>query len=420
MRLGHRWAVLSALVLLAGCGSGVQRRTAAPPRPGQVPAVPLSAGTNEFTLGYQAYEAGRFQEAIRYLAVAAPQMPGDNRPYHFLGASYARTGQYDTAVAALIRANAIKEDANTYDWLGHSYIEKGDYSEAARCYQKGLAMAPDSTTLYYGLGVASYWMGWIPESMQAIDMTLQKTSDPNVKQAALEVQSWLYGYRGMYPEVYGLMGDKRQIGAVIADRPEGLTLLRVFKGFPADAAGLKTGDVLTSFNGTTLKNVPVTDYIGKLLPATAFGSKVNIRFVRAGREHEAEVVVGVPTNFAALVKTTGGARPVAVPPLLQLGRLTVSPPAVSPGQKFDLEIEYTAAAQPAGADGPAVQLEFSILESDRVLHTEKPVSLGAGSGARQTRVQHLAAARKPGNYTIRVSLRYSGLVREGAVDFTVR
>jgi hypothetical protein len=390
-----------------------------PPRLGQVPPAAAPAAPADFDLGYKAFQEGRFEDAVRYLSAAAPRMPGNNTVYHFLGASYVRLGQFDTGIAALIRANAFKEESNTYDWLGLAYRSKGNFAESARCYQKALAMAPDNPTLYYGLGIASYWMGWIPESIQAIEMGLQKASDPRDKQGLFELQSWLYASRGMYPEVYGLAGEKQQIGAHMEKHAEGLEIVRQMRGFPADAAGLRPGDVLTSFNGASL-SVPLIVFVEKILPTAAFGSKATVRFLRAGREYEAEVVVGVPPNFPALAKTSSGPRPVAGAPYLKLGKLTVNPPVVSPGQKFELQIDYTAAGRAPAPDGTDVQLGFSILESGKVLYTERPVSLGAPSGALQTRLQHLTAARKPGTYTIRVSLRCRDLTAEDSVEFTIR
>jgi tetratricopeptide (TPR) repeat protein len=418
MRLGYRWAVLYALVLLAGCGGAVKNRTAVPPRPGEVPAAAAPAAPADFDLGYKAFQEGRFEDAVRHLSAAAPQMQG-NSVYHLLGASYVKIGQFDTGIAALIRANAFKEESNTYDWLGLAYRSNGNFAESARCYQKALSMAPDNPTLYYGLGIASYWMGWIPESIQAIEMGLQKASDPQDKQGLFEVQSWLYASRGMYPEVYGLAGERHQIGGILAQHAEGLEVVRQMRGFPADAAGLRPGDVLTSFNGSSLK-ASLGAFVEKILPDAAFGSKATVRFLRAGREYETEVIIGVPPNFATLAKASSGPRPVSGAPYLKLVKLAVTPPVVSPGQNFDLQIDYAATGQATGPGGLDVQLGFSILEGGKVSYTERPVSLGAPSGALQTRLQHLTAARKTGTYTVRVSLRCRDLTAEDSVNFTIR
>ena len=223
----------------------------------------------------------------------------------------------------------------------------------------------------------------------------------------------------MYPEVYGLAGERHQIGANFKEHAEGLEVLRQMRGFPADAAGLRPGDVLTSFNGTPLRGSFMV-LIEKILPAAAFGSKATVRFLRAGQEYETEVVVGIPPNFAALAKTSSGARPVGGAPYLKFSKLTVTPPVVSAGQRFNLQIDYTATGQATGPDHTEVQLGFSILEAGKALYTEPPVSLRAPNGALQTRVQHLTAARKPGTYTIRVNLRSRDLTAEASVDFTVR
>ena len=416
-----RWAILLVLALQIGCAP----RERAAPRSARAPIpapTPKPAGPPaDFDLGQKAFQEGRFDEAVRRLLAAEPAMPGSNALYHFLGASYVKLGQTDAGIAALIRANSYKEDASTYDWLGLAYRDKGDFAESARCYQKALAMAPGNVTFYYGLGVASYWMGWIPEALQAIQMGLQKGS-PQDRPGLFELEAWVYGARGMYPEVFGLLGNRPQIGAIVRSHAEGLEVVRQMRGFPADAAGLRPGDVLTAFNGTSLKGTAAAGFQEQILARAEFGSKAAVRFLRSGQEYQTEVVVGVPAQFAALAKSAAGPRPLgaAQGPSLKLVRLEVKPATVSPGARFDLEADYIAAGAPPDANRPGVEFTFSILEGGQVRYSEPPLSLGPPGGARQTRLQHLTATTKPGAYTIRVTLRYRGLTAEDSVNFTIR
>ena len=426
--------VCGVLILAAGCYRPVTPPNTPSPAPRQrrakaaVPQPP--APPSEFDLGVKAFQEGRFDEAVRRLLAASSSMQGNNLPYHYLGASYVRLGQYEQGIAALIRANATREDANTYDWLGLAYREKGDFAESSRCYQKALAMVPDQPVFYYGLGVASYWLGWIPESLQAVEMGLKKATSPQEKQPLFELQSWLYAARGMYPEVYGLAGSTLQIGTIIRSHPEGLESVRLMRGFPAAVAGLQPGDVMTSFNGNPLKGMSIDVFVKQVLPRATFGSKARVQFLRAGQLYEADVVAGVPADFAAVAKSATAPRPVAAQApagrqmaqerSLRVVRLTVKPPVVAPGSKFLLEIECVVTDPATTARTVPAQLSYAILSGEKIAYRSSPASLELPNGAAAVRTENLTAAKSTGNYRIRVTLRYQGSAVEESAAFSIQ
>ncbi|KKR21374.1 MAG: Trypsin [Parcubacteria group bacterium GW2011_GWE2_39_37] len=75
-------------------------------------------------------------------------------------------------------------------------------------------------------------------------------------------------------------------GAMVAKNPEGIA---VIKGSPAEAAGLKEGDVITLVENNEVDQITnLTDAIQEYAP----GTKVNITYLRQGEEKEAELVLG--------------------------------------------------------------------------------------------------------------------------------
>ncbi|MCC3765752.1 trypsin-like peptidase domain-containing protein [Glycomyces sp. TRM65418] len=68
----------------------------------------------------------------------------------------------------------------------------------------------------------------------------------------------------------------------------GVTLERIVPDSPADDAGLRDGDVLTAFDGTTVtENTQLIALIRKLAP----GTEVTVVYERDGREHSAQVTL---------------------------------------------------------------------------------------------------------------------------------
>jgi serine protease Do len=69
----------------------------------------------------------------------------------------------------------------------------------------------------------------------------------------------------------------------------GVTISNVLPGLPAEKAGLKTGDTITSVNGKAVKNGDeLVNYISAVKP----GNKIDVAYVRDGQQKQASVMVG--------------------------------------------------------------------------------------------------------------------------------
>ncbi len=58
--------------------------------------------------------------------------------------------------------------------------------------------------------------------------------------------------------------EKAGLGVNIAPAPEGIRILAVHKGTPADAAGLQHGDVVTAVEGNPTKGMPLVDFVEQM------------------------------------------------------------------------------------------------------------------------------------------------------------
>ena len=69
----------------------------------------------------------------------------------------------------------------------------------------------------------------------------------------------------------------------------GVTISNVLPGMPAEKAGLKTGDTITSVNGKPVKSGDeLVSYISAVKP----GNKIDLAYVRDGQQKQASVMVG--------------------------------------------------------------------------------------------------------------------------------
>lgn len=96
--------------------------------------------------GINALKAGRLEEAIRSLQQAADHDPETYETFAYLGAAYARLGDYERSRRAFGRAVQIQpRSAKARYNLGSAHQMAGDTEAARVCFEATLALDPNYT-----------------------------------------------------------------------------------------------------------------------------------------------------------------------------------------------------------------------------------------------------------------------------------
>ncbi len=114
----------------------------------------------------------------------------------------------------------------------------------------------------------------------AIPISMAKTILPDLKAKGKVTRGWLgISVQDITEDIAKNMKIKDRSGALISD---------VFKGDPADKAGLKSGDIITEINGKKIKD---THELLMMIAAFRVGETVKIKIIRDGQEKEVTLAV---------------------------------------------------------------------------------------------------------------------------------
>ena len=115
----------------------------------------------------------------------------------------------------------------------------------------------------------------------AIPIDMAKSIIPQLEQKGSVTRGWLgVGIQPMTPALEKSFGLKDKEGALVAD---------VFKGGPAERAGIERGDVITQYDG---KNIAESRDLSRMVASTPVGKMVNVKLMREGKAIERTVRVG--------------------------------------------------------------------------------------------------------------------------------
>ena len=115
----------------------------------------------------------------------------------------------------------------------------------------------------------------------AIPIDMAKAIIPQLEQKGSVTRGWLgIGIQPMTPALEKSFGLKDKEGVLVSD---------VFKGGPAEKAGLERGDVITRFDG---KAVTESRDLSRIVAATPVGKMVSVKLMRDGMVIERTVRVG--------------------------------------------------------------------------------------------------------------------------------
>jgi serine protease Do len=132
----------------------------------------------------------------------------------------------------------------------------------------------------------------------AIPISMAKSILPDLKAKGKVRRGWLgVSVQDITDDIAKSMKLKDKSGALVSD---------VFKGDPADVAGLKSGDIVTEINGKPVKD---THELLLIIAGLRIGDTIRIKIIRDGQERVIPIVVAERTEKAemAAVQHTGEA-----------------------------------------------------------------------------------------------------------------
>ncbi len=114
----------------------------------------------------------------------------------------------------------------------------------------------------------------------AIPSNMAKTVVPQLREKGKVTRGWLgVSIQSVTPEIAQAFGLKEPMGALVGD---------VVPGGPAEAAGIKRGDIIVSFDGRDIKNMPD---LSRMVAAAPIGKTVAVKVIRSGKEVGLKVTV---------------------------------------------------------------------------------------------------------------------------------
>ena len=313
--------ILPLLLVLSNCAP-----TRVAPKT-QSPRTTISA----FSQGKQRYEAGDYESASEFFLKATKSEPTSWLPYNWLGWTYFNLKKYEEAIVQLKIANNIKEVSGNYQGLGQSYYALGSFTAALLNFKKYVEMDPKNWFAYnrlgwtyfnlkkyedaivqfkiannikevfgnyQGLGEAYYALGNYENAHTAFSNAL-KTCQNDYEKEQIKI-SWASKHvmQGEFQKAYDILGPRPYLGIEFSAREGGVEIVKVIKGSPASLAGLRSGDILTNFDGKDLRGITNKTFYEEIVKKTEFGSEVIVQIKRDGSYVEKTLSVGITPHMA--------------------------------------------------------------------------------------------------------------------------
>ena len=214
--------------------------------------------------GKEYYESGNYEEALTSFSKYAELKPKDWYPYNRLGWTYYNLKHYEDAVVQFKIANNIKEAWGNYQGLGESYYELGSRENAHTAFSTAL-----------------------------------KTCQNDYEKEQIKV-AWAgrYVVQGELQKAYEILGPRPYLGIEFSAGKEGVEVVKVTQGSPASLAGIRSGDIMASFDGNDLRGITNKRFYEEIIKKAEFGSKVIVRIKRDGSYTEKTLSVGITPHMA--------------------------------------------------------------------------------------------------------------------------
>lgn len=382
------------------------------PQAGQVGQFSQSRFNQLLISGQGAMDRNDYQAALEAFRAAEALEPGNSLAPHWMGHALFALDQHGQAAQAYQRSNALKEDPSNHIMLGRLLLSSPDRTgEALPHARRAVEMASGNPDAWNVLADAYLAAGDLDRASEAVQAGLARNPSDVVRQDLLGLLAKIHMARGEYAEAHAMIGDRSLVFIMFSDVPEGKKVMRLYRGGPADQAGIRVGDILVALDGTPLAGRP-DRALTEQITSREFGSMGRLTIFRDGSLRDVDVVMGVTPDLAERARKGAGAAAPSVAAVSTLAAAPVSvviddvrldPPAVLSGSKFDLRIGFTVRGSAAGGGKHVAKVGYSIAEKGKVLFTNRPVEVAAATGLGVLRVEHVTAGRK-GAYVITVTV----------------
>lgn len=123
--------------------------------------------------GLKAYQEKRYEDALKYFT----KLEDDEKKNYYLGLTYARLNDYDSAIFHL--KNYLKKETD-YQFmiqvmmvLGYIYAQKEDYGKSKLYFEKALQLDFNNSRAYAALGYIYYKMHNFNEAIKALRKAIE-------------------------------------------------------------------------------------------------------------------------------------------------------------------------------------------------------------------------------------------------------
>ncbi|MBN1664603.1 MAG: DegQ family serine endoprotease [Deltaproteobacteria bacterium] len=131
----------------------------------------------------------------------------------------------------------------------------------------------------------------------AIPVGMAKDILPALKSKGKVARAWLgVSIQDITEDIANNLNKKDRNGALVSE---------VFKGDPADKAGIKTGDIITEINGKAVKD---THELLLTIASLRVGDKINVKVLRDGTEKTFQIVATERGDEQRLAQDNGGGK----------------------------------------------------------------------------------------------------------------
>jgi hypothetical protein len=377
-----------------------------------------AAGTAALAVPNEEYTKRNWKGALEGYLAAGRRMPNDWFIEYRIGMCQLMMNQPAEAAGRFERSFARRARPVAAFFLGGAQAGNQRLVEAFGWYRKALEL-----TLSVAAGNVQ---NWVPGESEVLAPALVPELYRQLAELAAALQAWDEGLAslmraglaaltgaelqqrarselarvdaamGRYGEVYGLLGRTVRLGIQVQAAAEGMRITNVDKGMPADLAGIRAADVMTSLNRYYLPGMPAAEFGRKVMPSLPFGTWVGVSILRGGQPLEVQVMAGVPPGT----------------PVVAIRQLTLGPNPVAVGAPFQAGVEY-AVTDPAALGRPlAAELSYTILHGNQVVFDGHALPAPAVSGEVQRVVQSFTGLKVSGTFTVKAMLRYAGPTSE--------